>query len=125
MHTSTSISGHCARTGLLCCAIVVIVVGLVACQSLEKRAPLVDAALVALAGSAEFSDLEQGRRIYITKCAACHVPEPILRYSAERWQRILPPMEEKSKLSEEEIHVLRQYVFAVRKWADTQDKNAP
>ena len=64
------------------------VVLLVGCVSIEKAAPPV-ATFAEQPSGAKRMQLEQGRTIYITKCAKCHSPEPVKRYSATRWEDIL------------------------------------
>lgn len=53
-----------------------------------------------------------GRKLYFTKCADCHVAEPVKRYSATEWAHILPDMAEEAKLSPSETAAVRAYVRA-------------
>ncbi len=53
-----------------------------------------------------------GRKLYFTKCADCHVAEPVKRYSAAEWAHILPDMAEEAKLSPSETAAVRAYVKA-------------
>jgi hypothetical protein len=81
------------------------------CASLEQAAPPVET--IALQSSApKRVQLEQGRTIYITKCAKCHSPEPVHRYTVTRWQDILSNMTAKAKLDPSESAAVRDYVFA-------------
>lgn len=82
------------------------------CVSIEKAAPPVATFAVQPSG-AKRVHLEQGRTIYITKCAKCHSPEPVKRYSATRWEGILKEMIEETKLDPPESAAVRAYVFAV------------
>ena len=60
--------------------------------------------------------LERGRVIYITKCAACHAPEPVRKYSAAEWEKIIPDMVEETKLSASDSAAVVAYV----RWAMKQ-----
>src|SRR5436190_11966649 len=81
------------------------------CASLEQAAPPVET--IALQSSAtKRAQLEQGRTIYITKCAKCHSPEPVRKYSASRWEGILKEMLEETKLDEPAASAVRAYVYA-------------
>ncbi len=57
-----------------------------------------------------------GRLLYITDCADCHSPEPVLAHSMIAWEEILPRMAQESKLSDEETEAIRAYVAAVHAW---------
>lgn len=84
---------------------------LTACASVENAAPPV-ATFAAQSTGAKRAQLEQGRTIYVTKCAKCHVPEPVHRYSPSRWEGILAEMTEETKLGSAESAAVRAYVFA-------------
>lgn len=65
---------------------------------------------------ASAESLARGRDLYITKCAACHVPEPVNRYPESRWvNKILPSMSKQANLSVSEIGDLRSYVLAAHR----------
>ena len=81
---------------------------LAGCQTLEQIAPPV--AVVTSKPSAQWS---LGREIYITKCAKCHAPEPILKYTVSEWTVIVPDMAEETKLTEHETAAVRDYVMTV------------
>jgi mono/diheme cytochrome c family protein len=62
------------------------------------------------------SQLAIGRKLYVTKCAACHSVEPVRNYSREKWEHeILPDMVEETNLSEAETAAVRAYVLSVLK----------
>lgn len=82
---------------------------LAACQSLEERAPT----LQMLGTVQESQSIAQGRDIYITRCTKCHSAEPVRRYSARRWECIMPEMSEKTKLNAAEEAAVRAYIAAV------------
>lgn len=82
--------------------------GATGCVSLEQIAPPVGAL-----ASSHSVQVAVGRDLYITKCAKCHAPEPVIRYSAERWKEIIPDMAEETKLTAEETAAVGAYVMAV------------
>lgn len=53
---------------------------------------------------------DAGGTIYRTKCAKCHAPEPVRRYTAAHWNEILPKMTDKAKLTASEAAAVREYV---------------
>jgi len=62
------------------------------------------------------SQLALGRKLYVTKCAACHSVEPVRNYSREKWEHeILPDMVEETNLSEAETAAVRAYLLSVLK----------
>ena len=82
------------------------------CQTLEQRAPPVGEEFQKVADRhrVDVATLELGREIYLSECARCHSVEPIDRYSADRWRRILPRMSLETKLDERETVALETYV---------------
>lgn len=88
----------------------------IGCLSIDQIAPPVDPILqeIGRRDGIDAERLEAGRRIYLTDCARCHTPEPIGRYSAEKWQSILPRMFLETKLDEGREATLQAYVQAAR-----------
>lgn len=82
-------------------------ISLASCQmaSLDQIAPLPT--------SSSNSTLARGRDIYITKCAKCHSPEPVARYSKTRWHEIMPEMVEETNLNAEDAAAVMAYVLAI------------
>lgn len=78
------------------------------CQSIEQIAPP-----VAVLSAKPSGSLQLGRELYITKCAKCHAPEPILKYTVAEWTAIVADMAEETKLTEHETAAVRDYVMAV------------
>ena len=66
--------------------------------------------LVAPPPSATSPELTLGRRIYVTKCAKCHAPEPVKQYSHSQWQEIMPEMVEETNLSASDAAAVTAYV---------------
>lgn len=82
------------------------------CLSLEQAAPL-PATLVA-PGTPVPAGLARGRELYVTACAKCHAPEPVLAYPREKWlASILPEMNKMTKLSPADADAVQAYVLAV------------
>ena len=75
------------------------------CVSLETAAPPV--------ATLPSPELDQGRLLYISKCAHCHTVEPVAKYSLTRWDEILPDMSERTKLDSAQSLAVRAYVLAV------------
>ena len=83
--------------------------------SLEAKAPVVDEKLVKVAGGQEgvVEKLQQGRKIYLTRCTACHVPEAIGGYGRKQWEGILHRMSDRTGLDAAAQDAVSSYVFAV------------
>ena len=58
--------------------------------------------------------LEQGRSIYILKCAGCHTLRLPAVYSQERWPLILDKMQKRAKITDAEKESILQYVLSVK-----------
>lgn len=82
--------------------------GLTGCRSLDQIAPPVSVVV-----THPNDKLSLGRELYVTKCAKCHAPEPILEYSASKWEEIVADMAEETKLTDHETSAVHDYVMAV------------
>ena len=51
-----------------------------------------------------------GKQIYRTKCAKCHAPEPVRRYSPAEWEELMPEMIEETNLNSAEITAVWSYI---------------
>ena len=82
------------------------------CMSVEQMAPPVGPRLTEAAGEdgASTEALQRGRQVYLTRCSTCHTIEPIDRYTAARWDQILPRMNKDAKLDAAEAADLRTYI---------------
>ena len=60
--------------------------------------------------SADDAQLYRGRRIYLTKCARCHAPEPVAKYSRSDWDRIMPEMVADTRLAPADADAVTRYV---------------
>ncbi len=78
------------------------------CTSVESIAPSV--ARIPVPGNTAV--LTQGRQIYLGQCTACHVAEPVAKYSAGQWPGIIREMAVETKLSADEERAVLAYVMA-------------
>ena len=87
----------------------------VGCATTDDLAPLVDTKLIELAGDHEFDGdrLPRGRELYITACARCHRPEPVVRYAEDQWRGILPRMSKYAGLAPDDALALKAYVVTI------------
>jgi hypothetical protein len=60
----------------------------------------------------ESPDTPGGRRLYLTCSSSCHSPEPVMKFSRDEWETILPDMNEEAKLSPSEAALIRDYVMS-------------
>ncbi len=90
------------------------------CLSLNQMAPPVgpDFLMVAARRGMEATTLELGRQVYLSTCVKCHSVEPIGRYSARRWRKILPRMAGESKLDDQRRAAVEAYVMLARALLD-------
>ncbi len=88
---------------------------LTGCADLARIAPPVTPGMVAVSGGVASATLETGRRIYTTQCTACHIADPVDKYSASEWRKIVADMSPRSKLSPEQEQALLAYIHAAPK----------
>ena len=92
---------------LFVAAVAAAVVSLLAggCASTGDLAPL---------PSAPGTEVNEGRRLYLTCAGSCHSPEPVLKYSRAEWMgKHLPEMSQEAKLRPDQIAALESYIRAV------------
>ena len=108
---------------------VVLVAGVVVvgCATIDDLAPPVDAMVLQLAAAQEIDAdrLSQGRALYITACARCHRPEPVVRYTREHWDRILRRMSARAQFSPDEAEAVEAYVQLTLQAADLSPGGDP
>jgi cytochrome c5 len=56
--------------------------------------------------------VQHGHQVYITDCASCHRARIPQNYSKERWAIVLPRMEKRAKLSEDDAKAVEAYINA-------------
>ena len=108
-HPSSIVRQRITATAIM---VFLVVVG---CATTEDLAPLVDATTIELAGAHELdmSRLQRGRTLYITSCAQCHRPEPVVRYAQDQWREIIPRMSTYARLTPDDSAALRSYVVTI------------
>jgi mono/diheme cytochrome c family protein len=101
------IARPCLRAALA--PIAAAAVGLVGCQSLEERAPLIPPT----AGNS--MALSQGRAIYVSKgqCSRCHAAREVKKFTPAQWDAILPVMSQQTPLTPAEQKLVHDYVRAI------------
>jgi hypothetical protein len=77
--------------------------------ALTDTAPPVNPAMTG--SSIDTKSLSSGRQRYLTRCARCHVAQPVRKYSREQWELLLPGMSGLSKLNTNQTAELRAYVL--------------
>ncbi|MEE9129583.1 MAG: hypothetical protein V3T84_06155 [Phycisphaerales bacterium] len=99
----------------------------VGCATIDDLAPPVDATVLQLAAAHEIDAdrLSQGRVLYITACARCHRPEPVVRYAPQRWRQILPRMSARARFGPDEAEAVEAYVQMTLQAADLRDGSDP
>ncbi len=97
------------------------------CATIKDLAPPLDAPTLQLAASQGLAPERpsRGRELYITTCARCHRPEPVVRYGVEQWQKILPRMFARSKLGADEAEAVEAYVMLTLQAADLERAGEP
>ncbi len=95
------------------------------CMTLEQMAPPVEGEfqMIAARHSVDTTTLEWGREIYLSDCVKCHSVEPIGRYSAKRWRKILSRMAEESKLDDQRLAAVAAYVTLARVLLEEKPKS--
>ena len=99
----------------------------VGCATIEDLAPPVDATILQLAAAQEIDAdrLSQGRVLYITACARCHRPAPVVRYTSQRWREILPRMFARTRLGPDEAEAVEAYLRLTLQAADMRRDDDP
>jgi cytochrome c5 len=64
--------------------------------------------------TATAASLESGRQLFLHHCNACHKFPALGEYSDERWQRIVPRMAAKAKLSPADGDAILTFIQAAR-----------
>lgn len=56
--------------------------------------------------------LAKGQAIYSSSCTKCHSIDPPEKYTKAEWDKILPRMSKKAKLTASDSEILGVYIFA-------------
>lgn len=89
------------------------------CVAIETLAPPVTPAMASTARSST-ADLENGRRLYVGRCASCHAIDPVAKYTAVRWRELVDDMSDEAELTASEEANLLAYILAARTSALTE-----
>jgi cytochrome c5 len=73
--------------------------------------PKVSEVIVEDTKEAEVELYAGGKTLYESKCITCHALKPVTNYTKEQWDKILPAMMEKAKLTVEEKVEVNNYVY--------------
>ena len=65
-------------------------------------------------GGSPVATLEEGRRLYTGRCAACHSVDPVTKHSPQQWHTIVDEMTPKAKLTPTEKSAVLAYIMAAR-----------
>jgi mono/diheme cytochrome c family protein len=93
---------------------VVVSVVLAGCVSPSGIAPPVTPALVSASRGGSATQLEEGRRIFLGACTACHAADPVHAHSLEAWQEDVAEMAKRSKLTPAQQTALLAYIAAAK-----------
>lgn len=55
--------------------------------------------------------LNAGNKLYVAKCGGCHLLYTPNNYSEKKWLEVLPVMEKKAKLMQEQSDLIMKYVI--------------
>ena len=86
-----------------------------ACAATSKFAPTMDElpAMQARVPGITYDEAMQGYKLYTRSCANCHRLHNPKEYTGTRWNKILPEMFEKAKISkEDQQQLIRNYLAA-------------
>jgi cytochrome c2 len=94
----------------------VLAAGLSGCLNMAQIAPPVTPELAATGGlHASLEDLGNGRKLFVTRCTACHaIPRPA-KESAGEWPPVLDRMSKRARLDSRQREQVLAYILAVRK----------
>lgn len=63
-----------------------------------------------VSGSANYEQLVEGRKLYVSKCGSCHSLHLPHQYSADVWIKNIDEMQERAKISESEKKLIADYL---------------
>jgi cytochrome c1 len=109
---ATTILAHCNRCGAQIIS-VVIVLFIVSCANFAPP-PEVSPALISNARSdhVDAGQLQNGRRLFVSRCLECHTLPPVTRYTREQWPHLVSRMSGRANLSAGEQAAIVAYLRA-------------
>ena len=81
------------------------------CAVSGNTAPAVTSSMAG-ASRVPLPTLEAGRRLFLTRCTACHTADPVAKYPLARWKEIVADMTGRAKLSVPDRAALLAYITA-------------
>lgn len=58
-------------------------------------------------------ELEKGRALYLSRCAACHQPIEPEKFSAAEWPAHVVEMKERARLKAEDVDLIQLYLVTM------------
>ena len=109
---ATTILGHCTRCAAQIVAVVVILF-IVSCANFAPP-PTVSPALISNAHSdhVDAGQLQNGRRLFASRCLECHTLPPVTKYTPEQWPHLVSRMSGRANLSAGEQAAIVAYLRA-------------
>ena len=109
---ATTILGHCTRCAAQIVA-VLIVLFIVSCANFAPP-PEVSPALISNARSdhVDAGQLQNGRRLFTSRCLECHTLPPVAKYSRNEWPHLVSRMSGRANLSAGEQAAIVAYLRA-------------
>jgi mono/diheme cytochrome c family protein len=97
---------------------VVLVCALTACQWTSRFAPPPITPAMMNAGQRDHADLatlNEGRRLFVSRCIDCHTLPPFWHYSAKDWPGLVESMAHRANLKRNERDAIVAYILAARR----------
>jgi hypothetical protein len=109
---ATTILGHCTRC-VAQIAAVVIILFIVSCANLAPP-PEVSPALISNArpDHADAEQLQNGHRLFVSRCLECHTLPPVTKYSRDEWPYLVSRMSNRANLSASDQSAIIAYLRA-------------
>jgi hypothetical protein len=104
--------GHCTRCAAQIVAVVIILF-IVSCANFAPP-PAVSPALISNARSdhVDAGQLQNGRRLFVSRCLECHTLPPVTRYTREQWPHLVSRMAARANLSAADQKAITFYLRA-------------
>ena len=90
---------------------------LVGCQLTNNAPPPVTPAMrnAGQRNHADLVTLNEGRRLFVSRCIQCHTLPPFWHYSAKDWPGIVDSMAHRANLKRNERDAIVAYILAARR----------
>ena len=88
------------------------------CAAFQPTAPILNQAdadrLTARGQPVSLGELQEGRSLYVARCASCHRLPPPEAYSPERWPAFVDEMAARAQLTSPQATTVLRYLLAAR-----------